>query len=377
MKPIVLFFQSTSAKSWKDKLTGVYAYADTVGWQIQVVEAGSSAGAVRQALQKWNPIGCLVDRGLQNSRPPRHLFGRTPVVFLDQNPANACDCTTLTHDSCASVVLAADELIRLKLPQLAYVAWDRPCFWNRERERAFVRYARERNVEARAFALSADIERNLLRLPTPCGVICANDMTAQKVVSEAVHAGLRIPDDLAVIGIDNDEFICEHTQPSLTSVDPGFVEAGHRLAELLHERLRHPHRPHTHTTYGPKALVRRESSRWQPAVDPRVREALEFIRRDFADPGLTVTRVVERMGCSRSLADHLFRKATGGSVMSEILQTRIGHACRLLQNPRQKIGAISALCGYASEPFFKRAFRRETGLTMRDWRKWNPDGRTI
>lgn len=376
MKPIVLFFQSTHAKSWKDKLTGVYDYAEKSGWQIQVIEAGSDTGTIRDALQKWNPIGCLVDRGLQNGRPPIRLFTGIPVVFLDQNPANAGNCTTLTHNSAASVILAAEEFLRIGLQRLAYVAWNKPCFWSQERQMAFDAYTRKRHVEARVIVLSGRIETDLRELPKPCGVVCVNDLAAQKVMSEATHAGIAIPDELAIIGIDDDAFICEHTQPPLTSVDPGFVDAGYQLASLLHKRISNPRTPHRHETYGPKVLIRRESSRWLPKVDRRAREAIEYIRRNFSDPDLSVAGVVAHMGCSRSLADLLIRRATGSSLMTEILSARLDHAYKLLRNPRQAIDAIPMLCGYRSIPFFKRIFKRETGLTMREWRKRNVTSRS-
>ena len=118
-------------------------------------------------------------------------------------------------------------------------------------------------------------------------------------------------------------------------------------------------------------LIRRESSRWMPNMDVRTRKALDYIRTHFADPDLTVARVVEVMGCSRSMADLLLRKSSGGSILNMIQNMRLENAYRLLRNPRQKIDAVSALCGYDSAPFFKRLFKKTTGLTMREWRKAN------
>ena len=371
MKPIVLFFQSTRTKSWRDKLTGAFQYADEVGWHIQVIEAETTVSSVHEILRKWNPIGCMVDRGLQNSRPPIRVFSKIPVVFLDQYPKMARACTYLTHDSKASVVMAMDELIQIGLRRFAYIPWPYPRFWNAERLEAFVEYARRRRMEHFIFSPTDDLERQLAALPKPCGVICANDITAQKMMPEAMRAGIAIPDELAVIGIDNDELICEHTNPPLSSVYPSFVDAGYRLAKMLHERIRNPKAKHVHASYGPEALVRRESSRWMPNMDGRTRDALDYIRKNFADPDLTVGQVVETMGCSRSMADLLFRKSSGGSILDEIQNMRLGNAYRLLRNPKQKIDSIPTLCGYRSEPFFKRLFKKKTGLTMREWRKRN------
>ena len=115
---------------------------------------------------------------------------------------------------------------------------------------------------------------------------------------------------------------------------------------------------------------------WMPNMDDRARDALDFIRKNFADPDLTVGQVVETMGCSRSLADLLFRKSSGGSILDEIQNVRLENAYRLLRNPHQKIDSIPTLCGYCSEPFFKRLFKKKTGLTMREWRKKNATSRS-
>ena len=371
MKPIVLFFQSTWSKSWRDKLTGAFQYADQVGWHIHVVETGTTVSSVREVIRKWNPLGCMVDRGHQNSRPPLRIFGNIPIVFLDQRPKMARACTYLTHDSKASVIMAMDELIRIGLPRLAFLSWSKPCFWNSERREAFEDYASQKRIEHFILTPGKDLDRQLAKLPKPCGVICANDITAQKMMPEAMRAGIAIPDELAVIGIDNDELICEHTNPPLSSVYPSFVDAGYRLAEMLHDRIRNPKAKHIHASYGPKTLVRRESSRWMPDMDDRTRSALDFIRKNFADPDLTVGQVVGVMGCSRSMADLLFRQSSGGSILDEIQNMRLENAFQFLRNPRQKIDSIPSLCGYRSEPFFKRLFKKKTGLTMREWRKQN------
>lgn len=371
MKPVVLFFQSTWSKSWRDKLTGVFEYADKVGWHIQVVESNADCIEVRDILQKWKPIGCMVDRGLQLSRPPIRIFRDIPAVYLDQNPAMAGSCTYLTHDSSASVDAAIDELLKTGIPNLAYVAWSRPHFWNQERLTAFQRQMRTRRSKAQSFSVADDIEKRLLELPKPCGLVCANDLTAQKIMSEANRLGIAIPDELAIIGIDNDEFICEHCTPPLTSIAPAFVDAGYRLAEMLHQRILKPDARHVHAFYGPKTIIRRESSRWLPNMDTRTRTALDFIAKNCKNPDLSVADVVKKMDCSRSLADLLFRKSTGRSIMAEIQNARLSYAFRLLRNPRQRIDAIPTLCGYRSIPFFKRLFKRETDLTMREWRKRN------
>ena len=164
--------------------------------------------------------------------------------------------------------------------------------------------------------------------------------------------------------------------PTLTSVAPDFVAAGYRLGELLQKRIQRRIPRVVLETYGPREIVVRESSLWMPSVDPRVRKALSLIRTSLANPDLSVKGIIATMNCSRTFADTLFQRAIGHSIINEIHHQRILLACKLLRNPRQRISPIPSLCGYMSEPFFKCLFKKETGLTMREWRKQNVTSRS-
>jgi len=369
MKPIVLYFQSSWSKSWRDKLSGVYRFADSAGWHVQVIENRLSPSDVLPTIRRWHPIGCLVDRSLQNGRAPTRIFGKTPVVFLDQNPLTAVRCTGIIHDSKASALMAISELRKRGLNRLAYVSWDKSRFWDNERRTAVREYAEANGLEHFETSLGNQMEQWLLDLPKPCGIVCASDITAQQVISTALLSNIAVPDEIAVVGIDNDEGICEHTNPTLTSVAPDFFDAGYRLGELLQRRIRHPNARHVLEAYGPREIVIRESSQWMPSDDPRTRKALAYIKNNLADPKLDVRSVISAMHCSRTLADRLFQRAFGHSIMAEIHHQRVLLACRLLRNPRQKITPIPSLCGYLSEPFFKCLFKKTLGMSMREWRK--------
>jgi len=369
MKPVVLYFQSSWSKSWHDKLTGVYKFADSAGWHVQVIEKTLSPADVLPTIRKWHPIGCLVDRSLQNGRAPTRIFGKTPVVFLDQNPLTATHCTGITHDSKASALMAIAELRKRGLNRLAYVAWNKMRFWDNERCTAVREYAKINGLEYFETALGNQIEQWLLNLPKPCGIVCASDITAQKIISTALLADIAVPDEVAVVGIDNDEEICNHTNPTLTSVAPDFVDAGYRLGALLLRCIRHRNVRPVLEFYGPREIVIRESSQWISSDDPRTRKAFAFIKSNLTDPQLDVKSVISTMRCSRTLADRLFQRAFGHSILAEIHHQRILLACRLLRNPRQKITPIPSLCGYLSEPFFKCLFKKTLGMSMREWRK--------
>lgn len=364
MAPIVLLFQSKNTKSWRDKLAGVYRYARKAGWQVQVIDARASAQELRETLELWQPIGCIINRASSCASDPVRIFKNIPTVLLDQNPmTNSGRFTTVIHDSKASARLAADELLKSGATAFTYIAGDWNIFWAREREEAFseaIRTAGRRYVKWRG---------SFAELPKPCGILCATDMVAQRAMALANRQNIRIPDELLFVGIDNDELICEHTLPTLTSVLPDFEEGGYLVAAAL-QRAIDGGAPEK-LFYKPARIVRRESSRWLGKNDPRVIRALTHIRRHAFEYSLSTDSIVAVMGCSRRSADQRFREVTGRSIHEEIHALRMEKAYALLRTPNQAIGSIANLCGYASEPFFKRLFKRETGMSMREWRKQN------
>ena len=364
MSPVVLFFQSTTSKSWRDKLSGVYRFALEVGWQVQVINTHGKRQEITEALKLWHPIGCIIDRAMTTAKDPLNLFQGFPVVLLDQNPRTASGkFSSITHDSAASARLAAEELLKTEAASFSYIPWQTPTFWSTQREVAFAEAIRS---AGRNYVKWQD---DYGKLPKPCGILCANDMIAQRAMFLALHAGMKIPQDLLFIGIDNDELICDNTSPTLTSVLPDFENAGYKVAQLLKETI--DGKPRRQSFYGPVGLIRRRSSRWLGKNDARVCKALNYIRQHAFEPNLNSDAIVREMGGSRRLADLRFREATGHSIRDEIHAMRMEKAYSLLRNRNQAIGPIANLCGYTSEPFFKKMFKRETGLTMREWRKQN------
>ena len=368
---VVLFFQSTMRKSWREKLAGAFRFARERGWLIQVVERSATPTAIRSALRTWRPIGCMVDRAHSCGMPPDNVFGDMPVAYLDQDPSHPSPKhSCVLHDSAATARLAAKELLNLGYDSYGFVGMPQPRFWSRERADAF-RSETEKSGRTFSEFSGDDIVSWLSTLPKPCAILAVNDYTAQQVHYAAQTLGLKIPDDVAIAGIDNDELYCEAMKPGLTSVAPDFEEAGYRLASLLADQIDNPDAKPVLVKYGPKKLVRRGSTRKIAGPDVRVRRALEFIRRNACLQSLGIDDVLKEMNCSRRLATLRFREAVGHSIVDEIHDVRFQHACKLLDETDMPISVIVSECGYDSESFFKKYFKLRTGLSMKDWRAKN------
>lgn len=373
----ILFFQATTLKCWREKLSGVYQRAAEVGWNVQVIDSQTKARGIREALRAWDPIGCIVERSFSLGREPMMTFGKIPTVYLDQNPHTASpSCRLLSNAADATVEPVVREFAEAKIASCAYVPYFTNVFWSRERGESFARACRRLRMPFYAFRWPskklADCQTSLMEflrsLPKPCGILTANDTIAQRLYACIGMTDLRIGYDILIIGIDNDELICENLNPPLSSVRPDFTAAGYNVAKLLGEVIAGMHAKGIRLSYGGATLVRRASSRQFIVRTPRIDKALAYIDAHAFDPDISSIPVAMEMGCTRRHADTCFRKSLGRTILEEVQRIRLERAYQLLANPAQEIGAIANLVGYKSDSFFKRLFKRQTGMTMRAYR---------
>lgn len=372
---IVLFFQSTLQKSWRQKLAGVHRFALEHGWFVQVVSKSACAAEIRDALREWRPVGCIVDRAMSHTALPDHVFRDIPTVYHDPNPTyRSRRHPSLVHDSAAEAALAGKELLGLNCSSYAYIGTADGIHWDKDRLAQFRKDAMTVGKPVTVLPRFG-LKEAIVALPKPCGILGANDDCAIRAFHAATTAGFSIPDEVALAGIDNDEIYCESVSPGLTSVEPDFEGAGYRLAQMLEAEIERekrgeapPRLPHVEN-YGPLRIVRRGSTAVAPGLSRAVRRALEHIRTHACQHELSVDDVSAVMGCSRSLATNRFRKETGHSILDEIHEHRFRKMCELLSCGHLPIGTVVNLCGYESDGFAKKFFRQRTGMSMREYRK--------
>ena len=196
------------------------------------------------------------------------------------------------------------------------------------------------------------------------------DMRATHVLTAAQKGGVAIPKEISVIGVDNDELLCDFTSPSLTSVAIDFVRAGMLAAQSLDGMMRKGKRAESFVKAvdGRPRIVERESTaRLAPAVS-LVERAMSYIRKNALSE-INVTDVVEHLGVSRRLADRRFREIEKSSIMETIISIRLNEVKSRLASTRLPIGLITQACGFKNDNYAKNLFRRRFGMSMREWRK--------
>ncbi len=374
----VLFFQYPW-RLWRERLAGVYRYAKMAGWQVCVAEYGRNFESVPAALKFWHPDGLIVEGGYTElANFHRADFRGYPVVFCDARASRMrSGYSGVVHDSSETVMLAAKELLSLGLPDYAFVGNLQPRDWSDLRRKVFSRLVAAEGKSLSVFqpdeledfdAFREKLGVWLAALPHPCGLLAANDATADIVLRILRNQRTKVPEEVAVIGIDNDSLICENTSPTLTSVAPDFESSGYIAAEMLDARMNGGAVGDEIRTFGALHVIHRGSTRMLKRRDDVIKKALEFIRGNISE-GISAIDVVRQIGGSRRQAEYRFRDFVGMSIGEEIAATRVEAAKKLLADHSVPIGLIATRCGYSNDSSLRRSFKATTGMSLSEYRK--------
>jgi LacI family transcriptional regulator len=200
------------------------------------------------------------------------------------------------------------------------------------------------------------------------GVFAAEDFLGRMVLDACVDCGLRVPEDVAVIGVDNSPFICEMLTPTMTSMELGAERVGYQAAALLDKIIQGSEVPHEPVFVAPERIVERQSTDILEIQDELVARALRFIR-DHASKPITVGEVTEALFCNRRVLEKKFKAEVGRTLHEEIRRSRIQRACKLLRESDMLVEVLAEACGYSSRERFNAAFRKEIGKTPSAYRK--------
>ena len=213
------------------------------------------------------------------------------------------------------------------------------------------------------------------KLPRPAGVFAAFDDRAVQVLEACRDAGLDVPQQIAVIGVDNDEIICPNTTPPLTSVQPDHTLIGSLAAEKLQEMMdgRSLSRPER-IMVGVKRIAIRGSTCPVTQSGKLVQRALAFIAAHYAEP-IRSRDVVRELKCSRRLADLRFTELQGESIGKAILHTRLEAVRKMLTATNDTIENIATACGFPKVDRMRAAFMGRYGVSPSEYRSAKTDWR--
>ena len=289
----------------------------------------------------------------------------------------------LVHpDDEAVARLAAEHFIDRGVRNFAFFCTDH-ANWILSRRRAFELALERRGLLCRSFDFTPrsgaagkkprqiddpSVIDWLHKLPKPCGAFCASDFYAMRLARTCRACGIIVPEQLAILGVDNDAVFCGACSPPLSSIDLGPARIGYEAAALLDRMMAGRSPAKSGVSVEPRGVVTRESTDILAIDDADVAQAVRLIRKQ-ACQRLRVAQAAAAVGLSRRVFEQRFQHALRRSPKDEILRIRMERARTLLSTSNMAVALVAKKCGFASQEYFARAFRRRNGATPRAWRK--------
>lgn len=315
-----------------------------------------------------------------------NILGNSQIPYVGvggsfQNVIDYPKCNYVATDNYALVRLAFEHLMKKGIRDIAFynISETQGRRWAVERERAYNDLTRKHffsplvykdydpAIEHRDTAI-VSLTNWMKSLPAQSGIIAVTDSRARHLLQAATLAGLKIPQDIAVIGIDNEELVNYLSRISLTTVVQGTRKIGFAAARLLQTQLEHGKQSWKRIVVPPAGIKERMSTNVMHTSDPLVGLALAFISENIHRQ-LKVSHVINYLGISRTYLDNKFQRALNCKVHTVIIREKLKRCQTLLENNTIPISDIPQLAGFPSINYFYNFFTRELSITPAQYRQ--------
>lgn len=362
---------------------GIADYARAHGPWAFTVQERDLRGGIPEWIETWKGDGILcrafnpelAELLAKAPCPVVDLYGRIQhpgIPWLDTDPAGVAK-------------MATDFYLDAAFTNFAFCGF-RGLWFSDQREEAFVAHLKKMGFPCSVYESPSSFEsqdvavRESLHpegsenirewvggLPSGTAILACNDIRAHQLAAAALAAGRKVPDELAIMGVDNDEIICRFANPSLSSVEPDTRHLGFTGAAWLHRLIQGETLPAHSALVPPMRIAERTSTDLIASDDEIFVKALRFIRR-LSDQRTQVDDVLAHVSRSRNTVETRFRKILGHSIRDEITLARIRRARILLRQTRWPLHRIADASGFATTAHFCRAFKQANGLTPTQYR---------
>lgn len=378
-KRVALLVETSNAYA-RELLRGIKSHMrERQPWSIYLAEHRRGE-AVPRWLQAWKGDG-IIARVENESIVRAILATRLPAVdvsfSLEQSPF-----PRVVTDSLETTRLAADHLLERGLRNFGYCG-DNRYHWSRLRSGLFANHIRRAGYRCAVFAgvqESGAIDRWqqemdaitawLRKLPKPIGIMACYDVRGQQVIEACRSLGFEVPDQVAVIGVHNDDLLCDLCDPPLSSVIPNARRAGYEAAGMLERMMRGEKIPPQRLLIAPVGIAARQSTDVAAVNDPQLSRAVRFIR-EHACEGITVEDVLRAVPMSRSVLERRFKQVLARTPLDQILRVKLACARSLLTTTDLSLAIIAERAGFEHVEYFSVAFKRLVGETPGHYRARN------
>ena len=386
--PQVALLLPTSVKTCRELLRGILQYVHFHGpWNVHLIEGREGEQKMLHP-ETWDCTGII---GTLNSiGPARRLLAahvpaictnRTDEFINPKHPLSRLSCVVC--DSRPIGQRAADYFLGLKFVHFAFVGQVNSAKWSEERKTAFIEQLRQEGISCEVYTVSSASARKdfgleqrdlcnwLKGLTKPVAIFAANDVRGRQVLDSCTKAGIAVPQEVAVLGVDNDELLCETSSPQMSSIQMSTEQAGFEAARVLDGMMRgrqHGKFKQTVITYGFSHIVTRSSTATVLVSDALVARTLEFIRINANIP-VKVEDLVQHLHASRRSLETRFKSVMGRTVYAEIMRLRLERVQTLLRETPMSVEAIADSCGFNDASHLGKMFRQHFDMTLSAYRR--------
>lgn len=369
---LIMEFYITSVQRLRK---GVVDYARENNWRLSIVYRKN------QLPKRWSGDGILTHI---NTSPPLINFlkkhSNIPVVSYTA-PQKKLDLPySIAHEDDFKIgKIAARHFIENGCQHACWYGNSKPID---RRGRSFIRAMRHKGIEtsivfpARGQRTFAWDEKNnwlagkLRKLPLPCCIFCENDLWAYDLLEGAIFSGLRVPEDISILGVDNDSLICDCVKVPLSSVDNRLEKVGYEGSALLADMM-DGRKSSGELVLIPPApeVVARRSTDILAVKHPALKRAIGFIRKNYDNGDISVKKISHAAHVSESGLRMLFNEHLDTSPLHLVHRLRIQKACKLLRETNMKIDSLAKQSGFNAPRRFYDIFRKEMNISPHEFRK--------
>jgi len=374
MKRVILLVES-SREFGRQLIIGIARYSRLNGpWSFYKEPIGLKSSIPR--LTSWKPDGII----MRNSLMTKELLKRKiPTILALHTSSHPQNLPVIKTDSFSIAKMASAHFIEKGFKSLAFCGFD-DYDWSNERKVFYCRFNSELGYNTYVYVPPKSIKSHdwdkeeqhvgewIKTLPKPVGILACNDDRGQHILEVCKRIGFKVPDDVAVVGVDNDPMICEIGDPPLTSIALNVESAGYEAAKLLDQLISGNKMRGQQIMVTASHIVQRQSSDILAMKDIEVASAIRFIKEN-AKNKILVKDVVKSTGISRRTLEQRFKKTIQRSIYHEIRKVRVEWISRLLIETNLPVSHIITFFNFTDVEHISRYFKKEKGIGLRQFRK--------
>jgi Transcriptional regulators len=375
MKRVVLLLE-TSRAFGRQLISGVVRYSRLNSPWLFYKEPIDLKSSIPN-LTGWKPDGII----MRDTLITKELLKlKIPTIFAPHGSVYPRNIPVIITDSSSIAKMASDHFIEKGFKNLAFCGYD-SFEWSEQRKSYFNRFNNEAGFRTYNYVSSKRFRPNdwekeqqhvcrwIKDLPKPVGIFACNDDRGLHILEVCKLMNLKVPEDVAVIGVDNDLMVCEFGYPPLSSIALNIESAGFEAAKLLDKMMSSGNKMKGRKIIATSShILQRQSSDILAVDDKEVAQAIQFIK-DHAKNKILIKDMLRTAGIGRRALEKRFRNTIHRTIYHEIQQVRIESISKLLIETDLPISQITSLYNFTDAEHISRFFKKEKGMSLREYRK--------